>query len=215
MMRPLLAFLLLLIFAGTVRADENNQALVSGERAYLLKSPEIVAPGATGQTSVSPDGTTLLFAQLATGWGGFNALSYTEGDVFPDSAVMLYSAARDKPVVLWKSANTVSDWRFVEKIDWLAGGETALVRISHGHQDDKGELDFGADLLLVNVRRQIARFITLIEPGISSGQTFLQLSPTRPEALLNVTGFTPDPLKRTNKIYFLDARGVGMLMHSS
>ena len=60
-MRLFFAALWFLTAIATAHAAENEHALISGDRAYLLRSPRVVATGYIGNKAVSPDGGSLLF----------------------------------------------------------------------------------------------------------------------------------------------------------
>ena len=137
MTRWIVLLFLLFGFAATAFANENERALVSGDRAYLFRSPQVVTTGYIGDKAVSPDGGSLLFEQGDSPYtGAFGEMLWQDG-VFPDCSLTLITATRDKPVVIWKSANTDADSWVVEEIEWLAGSETALVLLKHIQRDAK------------------------------------------------------------------------------
>lgn len=210
----------LALSAPTVRADENEQALVSGDTAYLVGRPELVLPGWIGEPYVSWDKSTVVFSHTSPWlYQPFDAiLQPTPEKKAPYTTnIIAYSVRRSRPVTLWKAACTEENWVLLDRVYWLAGGEAAIAQISNGSYEDdpfnKGaggkpekQLVFTNDLVWLNTTRQTARLF----PLNTSSYIGVNSSPTRPEALVSYQQKEKEP----RKIGMLSAAGFSPMIEN-
>lgn len=202
-----------LLLSLPVRADEREQALVSGGTTYLVGRPELVLAGWIGVPYLSWDRSTVIFSHTYPWlYQPFDAVLQPTPEKTPPYTmnIVAYSVRRSRPVTLWKASCTDENWVLLDRVVWLAGGEAAVAKISNGsYQDDpvnkdangkpEQELVFTNDLLWLNTTRQTARLFPL---NISS-YIVVNSSPTRPEALVSYQNKEKEP----RKIGMLSAAG--------